>query len=77
MTEIQFHCSSNGRHLPQRQIVAIDHLSEARDHAARIVQTLMRTPGLEDWRTWILHVSDELGDELFIVPFAFVLGRAH
>jgi hypothetical protein len=28
-------------------------------------------------RSWILHVSDNLGDELFVVPFAFVLGKPH
>jgi hypothetical protein len=33
-------------------------------------------PNSEDWRSWILHVSDDLGDELFIVPFAFALGKA-
>jgi hypothetical protein len=25
----------------------------------------------------VLHVSDNLGDELFVVPFAFVLGDPH
>jgi hypothetical protein len=24
-----------------------------------------------------LHVSDDLGDELFVLPFAFVLGKPH
>jgi hypothetical protein len=24
-----------------------------------------------------LHVSDDQGDELFIVPFTFVLGKPH
>jgi hypothetical protein len=24
-----------------------------------------------------LHVNDDLGDELFVVPFAFVLGKPH
>jgi hypothetical protein len=32
---------------------------------------------LEDWRGWILHVNDDLGDELFVVPFSFVLGKPH
>jgi hypothetical protein len=32
---------------------------------------------LEDWRGWVLHVNDDLGDELFVVPFAFVLGKPH
>jgi hypothetical protein len=28
-------------------------------------------------RGWFLHVNDDLGDELFVVPFAFVLGKPH
>jgi hypothetical protein len=24
-----------------------------------------------------VHVSDDQGDELFVVPFTFVLGKAH
>jgi hypothetical protein len=35
------------------------------------------TPSVEDWRSWILHVTDELGDELFYVPFVSVLGKLH
>ena len=30
---------------------------------------------LDDWRGWVLHVSDDQGDELFVVPFTFVLGK--
>jgi hypothetical protein len=39
MTRIYFHCSSNGRLLPECRVVAVDDLAEARDHAARIVQS--------------------------------------
>jgi hypothetical protein len=35
------------------------------------------THHLEDWRSWVLHVNDELGKELFIVLFSFVFGRPH
>jgi hypothetical protein len=28
---------------------------------------------VDDWRDWVLHVSDDQGDELFVVPFTFVL----
>jgi hypothetical protein len=76
MTQIHFHCSKNGRAL-ERLAVAVEDLAEARDHAARIAHSLMMKPGPEDWRSWTLHVCDDLGDELFIVPFAFALGKAH
>jgi hypothetical protein len=41
------------------------------------VRSLTATRSLEDWRGWMLHVSDDLRDELFVIPFAFVLGKPH
>jgi hypothetical protein len=35
------------------------------------------TPGAEDWRNWVLHVTDEFGEEIFALPFASVLGKPH
>jgi hypothetical protein len=55
----------------------VDDLAEARDHAACVVRSLTTARSLEDWRGWILHVNDDLGDELFVVPFSFVLGKPH
>jgi hypothetical protein len=52
----------------------VEDISDA-DHATGVVRSLTKTLSLEDWRDWVLHVSDELGDELFIVPFALVLGK--
>jgi hypothetical protein len=39
------------------------------------VGSLVMAPTLEDWRGWVLHVSDELGEEIFTVPFASMLGK--
>lgn len=58
-----------------RRGVVVDDLAEARDHATRVVQSYTNERSLEDWRDWVLHVSDDQGDELFIVPFTFVLGK--
>ncbi len=44
---------------------------------ARVVRSLIMTPGPHDWRGWVLHVSDDLGDEILSVPFASVLGKPH
>ena len=52
-------------------------LAEARDHAALIVRSLIETPGAEDWRDWVLHVSDGIGEEIFSVPFTSMLGKPH
>ena len=27
-------------------------------------------PGPEDWRNWALHASDELGQEILVMPFS-------
>ena len=75
MTQVYFHCSNAKKVFVDRRGALVDDLAEARDHATSVVQSLTKTRSLIDWRDWVLHVSDELGDELFFVPFAFVLGK--
>jgi hypothetical protein len=77
VTQVYFHCSNAKKVLVDRRGAVVDDLSGARDHAASVVRSLTGARSLEDWRDWVLHVSDDLGDELFVVPFAFVLGRPH
>jgi hypothetical protein len=77
MTQLYFHCSNANEVLVDRCGAAVADLAEARDRAACVVRSLVKTRSLEDWRAWVLHVNDDLGDELFVVPFAFVLGRPH
>jgi sirohydrochlorin ferrochelatase len=54
----------------------VDDLAEARDHAACVVRSLTTARSLEDWRGWILHVNDDLGDELFVGPLFVRAGQA-
>jgi len=75
MTQVFFHCSNDDEILIDRRGTAVLDLAEARDHATRIVQSLTSNRSLEDWRDWVLHVSDDQGDELFVVPFTFLLGE--
>ena len=77
MSQVYFHCASAKEVLVDRYGAVVDDLAEARDHATSIVRSLTKARNLEDWRGWILHVNDDLGDELFVVPFAFVLGKPH
>ena len=77
MAQVYFHCSNTKNVFVDRRGAMVDDLAEARDHATGVVQSLTKTSSLEDWRDWVLHVSDDLGDELFVVPFAFVLGDPH
>jgi len=77
MTQVYFHCSNPKGALIDRRGAVVDDLAEARDRAATVVRSLTAARSLEDWRDWVLHVNDDLGEELFIVPFAFVLGKPH
>ena len=63
MTQVYFHCSNPQGVLLDRYGAAVCDLAEARDHAACVVRSLTTTRSAEDWRSWILHVSDDLGDE--------------
>ena len=63
MAQLYFHCSnSNGVVIDQRGAL-VEDLAEARDHAACIVRSFLTTHSPEDWRDWMLHVSDELDDK--------------
>jgi hypothetical protein len=77
MTDIYFHCSDDEHMMMARHPVAIDGLVEAIAHADRLVRSYVMTAAAEDWRSWVLYATDELGSELFTVPFASVLGRLH
>ena len=72
MTEVYFHCSDAEHFIVDRRGSAMD-LSEARAHAERLVRSLVMTSG----RDWIMHVTDDLGEELFALSFSSILGRAH
>lgn len=77
MTEVFFHCSDDAEHvLIDRRGVAMG-LAEAHRHAQRLVYSLLAKPGADDWRSWVLHVTDEFGDEIFALSFASVLGKPH
>ena len=75
MTQVYFHCSNTKKVFVDRHGTVVDDLAEARDHATRVVQSVTNERSLEDWRDWVMHVSDDQNDELFVVPFVFVLGK--
>ena len=75
MTQVYFHCSNTKKVFVDRRGAVVDDLAEARDHSTRVVHSFTDERNLEDWRDWVLHVSDDQGDEIFIVPFTFVLGK--
>ncbi len=75
MAQVYFHCSNAQGVLLDKRGTEVDGLAEARARAAQVVAFLIASPGPEDWRQWVLHASDDLGEELFAVPFAAMLGR--
>ena len=77
MTQVYFHCSNTKKVFLDHRGAVVNDLGEARDHATRLVQSLTNERRVEDWRDWVMHVNDDQGDELFVVPFTFVLGRLH
>lgn len=77
MAQIYFHYSSSDGVVVDRRGSDFDDLVEIRDQAARIVRALIATRGPEDWRDWMLHVSDRSGEEIFTMPFSLLLGRPH
>jgi hypothetical protein len=77
MAQVHFHCSSADRVLLDCCYAEVTDMTEAREQAARLVRTLVAAPGPEDWRGWMLHISDDFGEELFSLPFRSVIGRLH
>lgn len=77
MTEVYFHCSDANHDLIDSRGMAVADLSEAFAHAAGLVRAMLMQPNAEDWRGWELRVTDDLGVEIFAVPFASVLGKLH
>jgi hypothetical protein len=67
MTQVYFHCSNAKKVFVDRRGAIVDHLAEARNRATRVVQSFTNELSLQDWRDWVLHVSDDQGDELFVV----------
>jgi hypothetical protein len=77
MTRVYFHYSNSEGVCVDQRGTAAGNLTEVREHATRVVHSLIATECPEDWRDWTLHVSDDLDDEIFALPFSSVLGKSH
>ena len=77
MAQVYFHCSSDREVRVDQCGAVVTNLAEARDYASRVVRSLIMEKSAEDWRDWVVHVSDDFDDEIFSVPFASVLGKPH
>ena len=73
--QVYLHCSNKeGVLVDQRGTTVVD-LMEAIEAATNAVRARIAGPNLVDWRDWVLHVSDEAGEEIFVLPFASLLGK--
>ena len=77
MTHVYFHCSNPQRVLLDPHGRDVEDLSEARDRAIQVVREIVNSRGADDWRSWTLHVSDDSGAVIFVLPFAYIVGRPH
>lgn len=77
MAQVYFHYSNTDGMFIDGRGAAVRGLVEAHQHAALMVQSLVTAPSEEDWRGWVLHVSDDFGEEIFDLPFASMLGKPH
>jgi Domain of unknown function (DUF6894) len=77
MAHIYFHCSCTEQILLNYGDADVADMAEARQQAATVVRALLASPGPEDWRDWMLHISDDLGEQIFALPFTAVMGRLH
>jgi uncharacterized protein DUF6894 len=77
MTQVVFHYSTPHGVVLNRYMGEVEDLRELREYAAGCIRSLISGPNLEDWRNWILHVSDETDEQLFEVPFRSFLGKLH
>ncbi len=77
MAQVYFHCSSAEEVLLDRRGSDVEDLTEARERAVGVVRRFISRPGPEDWREWVLHVSDGDGEEIFEMPFSSLVGRPH
>jgi len=77
MTHIYFHCSNEDQFVLDPSGAEVEDLVEALQRATQVVRQFVGSLGPHDWRTWTLHVADEDGEEIFLMPFSYVLGRQH
>src|SRR4051794_31448114 len=59
MAQVYFHCSSSREVRVDQSGAAVSSLAEARDYAACVVRSMIMEESAQDWRDWVVHVSDD------------------
>jgi len=77
MTHVYFHCANSERVFLDPCGIDVEDFAEAHQRATQVIQRMVSSSNLENWRVWTLHASDEEGEEIFLMPFSYVLGKLH
>jgi len=77
VAQIFFHCANDDGVWIDRRLMTSRNLTDAVEQATSVVRSLVMSSSGEDWRGWTLYASDDIGSEVFAMPFATVLGPAH
>lgn len=75
MPQVSFCCSNSHGDVVDRRLAEVDSLLQARDYAVALVRLLIAEDVMRDWRNCRLHVRDERGGDLFVMPFWSMLSR--
>ncbi len=75
MAQVSFCCANSRGYLLDRREAEVTNLCEAHDYAKEVVWWFIKTAHLEDWRSCRLHVRDQNGKDIFVMPFPWALGK--
>jgi hypothetical protein len=77
MARVYFHCSDDLTVLLDRRGSDLDDLTDIHQCAVQVAHSCIATTAADDWRDWTVHVSNDDGEEIFMLPFIAVIGRLH
>jgi hypothetical protein len=77
MAQALFRCSNAQGHVIDGRVVTVEDPVEAREYPTRVARSLIAIPNLRDWRECYMSVRDDLGEELFVLPFSSIIGKPH
>ena len=76
MAQFFFHCSNSEKVLVDRSGYDLHDLVEVRRRASGIMRRCIEMGAVDgDCRDWLMHVVDEMDEEVFVLPFADMIGR--
>jgi hypothetical protein len=75
MPQVSFRCAISRGVEIDRQVAVMGNLVQARDYAMALARSRMAAAPQQDWRKHCLHVEDERGEEIFVLPFWSVLDK--